>query len=47
LTLLSYFQWESEEAFESFRADEETMGRVKTVSGPEPRVYEIVYTITA
>ncbi|MDX1420182.1 MAG: antibiotic biosynthesis monooxygenase family protein [Rubricoccaceae bacterium] len=48
--VLNYFQWESREAFEAFRADEETQQQIRPVIrpyGPTPRAYEIVFSATA
>jgi quinol monooxygenase YgiN len=48
--VLNYFQWESREAFDTFRADDEAQGRIRpaiTPFGPKPRVYEIVFSAAA
>lgn len=45
--VLNYFQWESREAFEAFRQDEEKQQQIRPVIGPygpKPRVYEIVFS---
>lgn len=45
--VLNYFQWESQEAFEAFRSDEEKQRVIRQVIGPydpKPRVYDIVYS---
>jgi heme-degrading monooxygenase HmoA len=43
--VLNYFQWETLEAFERFRADETAQSRIRPVIGPygpTPRIYDIV-----
>ncbi|THH36303.1 antibiotic biosynthesis monooxygenase family protein [Neolewinella litorea] len=48
--VLNYFQWESKAAFDSFRQDEDKQQHIRPVIGPygpQPRVYEIVYSTTA
>ena len=45
--VLNYFQWESREAFDNFRANDELMGQIMPVVGPygpQPRAYNIVYS---
>jgi heme-degrading monooxygenase HmoA len=45
--VLNYFQWESQDAFNTFRANEEAMSQIQPVIapyGPMPRVCEIVYS---
>lgn len=46
--VLNYFQWESKEAFDAFRGNEEAMSQIQPVIGPygpQPRVYDIVYSL--
>lgn len=48
--VLNYFQWESQQAFDAFRQDEEKQQQIRPVVGPygpKPRVYDIVYSATA
>lgn len=48
--VLNYFQWESREAFDRFRQDEEQQQQIRPVIGPygpKPRTYEIVYSATS
>ena len=48
--VLNYFQWESKEAFDTFRQDEDKQKQIRPVVmpyGPKPRVYEIVFSATA
>ena len=48
--VLNYFQWESKEAFDDFRADEEKQQHIRPVIkpyGPKPRMYEIVFSANA
>lgn len=45
--VLNYFQWESLEAFEKFRNDEDKQSKIRPVIGPygpKPRIYDIVYS---
>lgn len=45
---LSYLQWESLEAFERFRDDDDKQRQVRSVIGPygpKPRVYDVVFTV--
>lgn len=47
--VLNYFQWESKEAFDAFRQDEDKQQQIRPVVspyGPKPRMYEIVYSAT-
>lgn len=44
--VLNYLQWESLEAFERFRDDDEAQRRIRAVIGPygpKPRVHDIVF----
>lgn len=48
--VLNYFQWESREAFDAFRQDEDKQQHIRPVVmpyGPKPRVYEIVFSAVA
>ena len=48
--VLNYLQWESREAFDAFRQDEEKQQQIRPVIGPygpKPRVYEVVFSATA
>lgn len=48
--VLNYFQWESREAFDAFRSDEEKQQQIRPVIGPygpKPRVFEIVFSASA
>ncbi|MDX1546297.1 MAG: antibiotic biosynthesis monooxygenase family protein [Rhodothermales bacterium] len=48
--VLNYFQWESREAFDAFRQDEAKQQQIRPVVGPygpQPRLYEIVYSATS
>lgn len=48
--VLNYFQWESREAFDAFRADEEKQRQIRPVIGPygpAPRVYDVVFSAAA
>lgn len=45
--VLNYLEWESLEAFERFRDDEDKQRRIRSVIGsygPKPRVYDLVFT---
>jgi heme-degrading monooxygenase HmoA len=45
--VLNYLEWESLEAFERFRDDDDKQGRIRSVIGPygpKPRVYDVVFT---
>jgi quinol monooxygenase YgiN len=45
--VLNYFQWESQEAFDRFRADEAHQSRIRPVIGPygpTPRIYDVVFS---
>jgi hypothetical protein len=45
--VLNYLQWESLEAFERFRDDEDKQRRIRSVIGPygpKRRVYDVVFT---
>lgn len=48
--VLNYFQWESKEAFDKFRQDEDKQQHIRpliTKYSPKPRMYEIVSSFTA
>lgn len=48
--VLNYFQWETEAAFRTFRADTETQKKVMAVIGPygpKPRTYDIAFSVRA
>ncbi|NJB84295.1 heme-degrading monooxygenase HmoA [Lewinella marina] len=45
--VINYFQWESRDAFDEFRRDEEKQQRIRPVIGPykpQPRAYDVVYS---
>ena len=48
--VLNYFQWESREAFDTFRQDQEKQQQILPVVmpyGPKPRIYEVVFSATS